>query len=363
MRNLSMLMTLALLSGAAGAQSTRVKDIARLEGVRTNQLVGYGLVVGLEGSGDSKQTLFTVQSTVNMLSRFGVQVPATQVKVKNVAAVMITADLPAFARSGDQIDIQVSSVGDARSLQGGTLLQTPLTGADSQVYAVAQGSVSIGGFSAGGGGGSQVKNHPTVGRIPNGALVEKEVPMTIAEGDHLTFSLRRADFTTAARFATAVQKSTGAIAIAEDAGRVRIMIPADQKANTVQFISRIGEVSVDVDPVAKVVINERTGTIVIGGAVRLSTVAVAHGSLTVAVTPDPIISQPAPFTKGKPVVVPKVDVKVTEDRASTMMIKSGDTVEQLIKGLNAIKATPRDIIAILQAIKQAGALNAELEVL
>jgi len=353
----------ALTATAAGAQTTRVKDIARLEGVRSNQLVGYGLVVGLDGSGDSKQTLFTVQSMVNMLNKFGVQVAATQVKVKNVAAVMVTASLPAFARPGDQIDVQVSSLGDAASLQGGTLLQTTLQGGDSQIYAVAQGAVSIGGFAGGGGGSTQVKNHPTVGRIPEGALVEKEVPMTIVDGDHLTFSLRQADFTTASRMATAIQKATGASAVAEDGGRIRVDIPATEKANAVQFISRVGDVSVDVDPVAKVVINERTGTIVIGGAVRLSPVAVAHGNLTVAVTAQPLVSQPVSLSKGKTAVATKTSVKVTEDRASTMMIKSGDTVEELIKGLNAIKATPRDIVAILQAIKEAGALNAELEVL
>lgn len=363
MRLAVILACLALAATAAGAQTTRVKDIARLEGVRSNQLVGYGLVVGLDGSGDSKQTIFTVQSMVNMLNKFGVQVPATQVKIKNVAAVMITASLPAFARSGDQIDVQVSSLGDARSLQGGILLQTGLQGADSQVYAVAQGAVSIGGFAGGGGGSSQVKNHPTAGRIPGGALVEKEVPMTIADGDHLTFSLRQADFTTAARMATAIQKATGANAIAEDGGRIRVDIPAADKANAVLFISKVGDVSVDVDVIAKVVINERTGTIVIGGAVRLSPVAVAHGNLTVAVSTEPLVSQPAPLSKGKTATATKTDVKVTEDRASTMMIKSGDTVEDLIKGLNAIKATPRDIVAILQAIKEAGALNAELEVL
>lgn len=363
MRISLLVISLALLGVPACAQTTRVKDIARLEGVRTNQLVGYGLVVGLDGSGDSKQTLFTVQSMVNMLNKFGVQVPATQVKVKNVAAVMITATLPAFARSGDQIDVQVSSMGDARSLQGGILLQTPLIGADSQVYAVAQGALSIGGFASAGGGSSVTKNHPTVARIPNGALVEKEVPMTITEGDHLTFALRLADFTTATRMAAAIRKVTGATAVAEDGGSIRVDIPATDKANPVPFISRVGDVSVEVDPVAKVVINERTGTIVIGGAVRLSPVAVAHGNLTVAITTVPVIAQPAPLSKGKTVVAAVTDVKVIEDRASTMMIKSGNTVEELIKSLNAIKATPRDIIAIIQAIKEAGALNADLEVL
>ena len=354
---------LALSASGARAQMVRIKDLVRLEGVRSNQLVGYGLVVGLEGSGDSAQTLFTTQSMTNMLSRFGVEVSAAQVKTKNVAAVMITADLPAFARSGDRIDVAVSSLGDARSLQGGTLLQTPLLGADSQVYAVAQGSVSIGGLAAGGGGASVTKNHPTAGRIPNGALVEKEVPMTVAEGDHLSLSLRQADFSTAAKIAQAIGAATGTTASAADAGQVRVAIPDQYRGDPVAFVAKIGDLSVEAEPVSKVVINEKTGTIVIGGAVRLTPVAVAQGSLTVAISTEPIVSQPAPLSNGKTVAAAKTDVSVKEDRASTMLLKSGNTIEDLIKALNAIKATPRDIIAILQAIKEAGGLQGELEIL
>lgn len=363
---LSLLMAgLLLLAIPASAVTTRIKDIARVEGVRGNQLVGYGLVVGLEGTGDSKQTLFTVQSIANMLSRFGVTVPAGQVKVKNVAAVMITADLHAFSRTGDKIDVLVSSVGDARTLQGGTLLQTPLMGADQQVYAVAQGPLSIGGFSGGGGGGATVKNHPTVGRIPEGALVEKEVPMTITDsnGEQFSLSLREPDFSAAARVAQAVTATAGAKAWAEDGGRVKVEIPEKYRATPVSFLAMVGEVPVSIEPAAKVVLNERTGTIVIGGAVKLSTVAVAHGGLTVSVSTQPQVSQPAPVSDGKTVVTAKKDVKVTEDKASTILINSGDTIEDLIKALNTIKATPRDIIAILQAIKEAGGLQAELEVL
>lgn len=362
---LNAIAALGLLAAApaARAQTAPVKNLARLEGVRANQLVGYGLVVGLEGSGDSKQTQFTIQSITNMLSRFGVEVPANQVKVKNVAAVMVTADLPAFARGGDRIDVTVSSLGDARTLQGGILLQTPMSGADGEVYSVAQGAVSIGGFSAGGGGASVTKNHPTVGRIPNGATVEKEVPMTVVEGDHLSFTLNRPDFGTAARMAAAIEKATGAKSTADDAGRVRVAIPANYKANPVQFVAMVSDVSVQSETVAKIVINERTGTIVIGGGVRLSQVAVAHGNLTVSVSTDPLISQPEPLTTGQTVAVPVKTVSVEEDRAATVMIEAGESVEDLIKALNAIKATPRDIIAILQAIKQAGGLQGDLEVL
>ncbi|HEY3269345.1 MAG TPA: flagellar basal body P-ring protein FlgI [Armatimonadota bacterium] len=355
---------LSLLAGSTFAQTVRVKDLARLEGVRANQLVGYGLVVGLDGTGDSKQTLFTVQSTVSMLNRMGVTVPNGQVNLKNVAAVMVTADLVAFARNGDRIDVTVSSLGDARTLQGGVLLQTPLNGADGGTYAVAQGAVSIGGFSAGGGGSTTVKNHPTVGRIPNGAMVEKEVPMSISEDNHLVLSLSRADFTSAARIAKAIEVSTGATATAEDAGRVKVDIPAKWRGNPVPFVAQVDDVSVDVEPVSKVVINERTGTIVIGGAVRLSPVAVAHAGLTVSVKTTPVVSQPAPLSKnGTTVIVPKTKTTVSEPPANTVLIDGGDTVEDLIRALNAIKATPRDIIAIIQAIKEAGGLQAELEVL
>ncbi len=348
--------------GAARAQTTRVKDITRLEGVRANQLVGYGLVVGLEGSGDSKQTQFTTQSVTSMLSRYGVAVPAGQVKVKNVAAVMITASLPAFARSGDTIDVTVSSLGDANSLQGGVLLQTPLMGADQAVYAVAQGGVSIGGFSAGGGGTTVTKNHPTTGRIPGGALVEKEVPMQLSSNGHLQFSLQRPDFTMATKIAKAIQASTGASASADDGGRVTVDLPEQYRANPVSFLATIGDLTVEAEPVNKIVINERTGTIVIGGAIRLSPVAIAHGGLTVAISTQPVVSQPTPKSKGATTVVPQVDVTTEEARAATVML-NGSTLDDLIKALNTIKATPRDIIAILQAIKEAGGIQGELEIL
>lgn len=356
-------LSLAAFPSACLAQTAPVKNIARLEGVRANQLVGYGLVVGLEGSGDSAQTQFTIQSITNMLSRFGVEVPANQVKVKNVAAVMVTVDLPAFSRSGDRLDVTVSSMGDARTLQGGILLQTPLAGADGEVYAVAQGAVSIGGFAAGGKGASVTKNHPTAGRVPNGATVEKEVPMTVADEGYLTFALNRPDFGTAARMASAIESATGAKAAAEDAGRVRVPIPDKYRSNPVPFVALVSDVPVQAESVSRIVINERTGTIVIGAGVRLSSVAVAHGGLTVSVSTDPYISQPEPLSPGKTVTVPVKTVGATEDRASAVMIRAGESVEDLVKALNAIKATPRDIIAILQAIKQAGGLQGDLEVL
>jgi flagellar P-ring protein precursor FlgI len=355
-------LALLLLCGGTRAQSTRIKDITRPEGVRANQLVGYGLVVGLEGTGDSKQTVFTTQSLANMLSRLGVEAGG-DIKVKNVAAVMLTAQLPAFARPGDAIDVSVSSLGDARSLQGGTLLQSPLQGADGETYAVAQGALSIGGFAAGGGGASVTKNHPTVGRIPNGALVEKDVPMAVTDGSRLSFSLQRPDFTTASRIVKAIEESTGATASADDAGRIRVEIPEKYRSNPVAFMSIVGELPVEAEPVSKVVINERTGTIVIGGAARISPVALAQGSLTVSIATTPVISQPEPKSHGETVVVPQKDVSVEENRASTLLLKSGDTIEDLIKALNAVKATPRDIIAILQAVKEAGALHGELEIL
>lgn len=355
--------TLFLLGISSYAQTIRIKDAIRVEGARSNQLVGYGLVVGLDGTGDSQQTQFTVQSVTNMLNRFGIQVSASQVKVKNVAAVMVTADLPAFVKSGDRIDIQISSMGDAKSLQGGTLLQTPLFGADQQVYAVGQGGLSIGGFSAGGGGSSVSKNHPTVARIPNGALVEKEVPMSLVSGDSILLSLEKPDFTMASKIAKAIENNAATTAKAEDGGRVRVKIPQQYAQNPVDFIAKIEDIPVEMEPVAKIVINERTGTIVIGGAARLSPVAVSQGGLTVTITQDITVSQPPALSGGSTVVKPTKQVTAKEQTANTLILEPGNTLEDLVKALNAIKATPRDIIAILQAIKEAGGLSGELEIL
>ena len=347
------------------APTVRVRDIARVQSVRSNQLVGYGLVVGLDGTGDSAQSPFTLQSVVAMLQRFGVAVDAKGLKTKNAAAVMVTLEIPAFAKNGSKLDVTVSSLGDAAALQGGTLLQTPLLGADDQVYAIAQGSVSIGGFSAGGGGGgsSVTKNHPTTGRVPEGALVEREINTRIAEADgSLRINLNDADFDNASRVASAVNERLGAgTAVAEDAASVRVRPPGQYDGDLVRLIADLGEVRVQPSTPAKVVLNERTGTVVIGGAVRIAPVAIAHGSLTVDIQTDVEVSQPLPLSGGSTKVVPQTGVKVNEPHAAVMEFHPGTTLAELVRALNALQVTPRDIVAIIQAIKAAGALYADLE--
>jgi len=358
-------LTLAFLaSPVANAQAVRIKDIADIEGVRGNQLTGYGLVVGLDGTGDTQQTLFTVQSVANMLQSFGINITG-KIKVKNIAAVMITADLPPFARPGTKIDVVVSSLGDARSLQGGTLMQAPLKAANDEVYAVAQGPVSVGGFTAGGGGTTVTKNHTTVGRVPGGAIVEKAVRTDIGDGSDLKVLLRDADFLTASRTASAINGKLGdGVARAVDANTISIAIPTAYAGNAVGLIADIGDLAVEKDSPAKVVVNERTGTVVIGSAVRIAPVAIAHGSLSIEISTEFSISQPKEFSKrGSTVVVPTKNVAATEQQANLMSINGGSTIEELIAALNALKVTPRDIIAILQALKQGGALSAVLEVI
>jgi flagellar P-ring protein precursor FlgI len=353
-----------LLTVQAGlAQQIRIKDITRLAGARENQLLGYGIVVGLNGTGDSRQTTFTTQSVANMLQRFNLQVSASEIRLKNVAAVMLSAQLPPFICSGDKIDITVSSLGDAASLQGGILLQAPLMGADGKTYAVAQGGVSIGGFSAEGAGASVTKNHPTVGRIPNGALVEAEVPMALTADGVLSLSLNSPDFATADRIAKAINQFLGAArAGVRDEAYVDISIPDAYFGRTAEFISDIGKLTVEPDNVAKVIINERTGTIVVGGNVKITPVAVAHQGLSVKITTDYAVSQPAPFSGGETVAIPMGNVQPEEKNAYLQAI-GGSTIDELVKTLNAIKVTPKDIVAILQAIKQSGALQAELVIL
>lgn len=347
----------------AAVPTVRVRDIARVQSVRPNQLVGYGLVVGLNGTGDTVQSPFTVQSVVSMLQRFGVAVDTRRLKSKNVAAVMLTAEIPAFARNGSRLDVTVSSLGDASSLQGGTLLQTPLLGADEQVYAVAQGSVSIGGFSAGGNGSGVIKNHPTAGRVPGGALVEREIPMALTESDGaIRVNLSEPDFQNAARVAAALNAHLGeGSAVAEDAATVRVG-PGSGSGDVVSLIARIEGVRLQPATAAKVVLNERTGTVIIGGDVRIAPVAVAHGSLTIEIQTDYQISQPAPLTgRAETVTVPVSGVKAEEAKAAVMELRAGTTMADLVRALNALQVTPRDIVAIIQAIKQAGALYAELE--
>jgi flagellar P-ring protein precursor FlgI len=344
-------------------QTVRIKDIARIEGARSNQLFGYGLVVGLDGTGDSQQTLFTTQTIANMLLKMGITVPAARMKVKNVAAVMVTADLPPFLRPGTKVDVLVSSLGDARSLQGGVLLQTPLQAANGQVYAVAQGSVSVGGFTAGGGGNTVSKNFTTVGRIPDGAIVEQAVPATLNGGGAVNILLDNPDFTTAVRVARAVDQKLGSgSATALDAATVQIK--ADGVQNPTALIADVGELTVAEATVAKVVVNERTGTVIIGGPVQISPVAVAHGSLSVEVSTDFQVSQPEPLTGGgQTAVVPQTQVKAQEEPARLVHLQPGTTLEELVRALNELKVTPRDLVAILQALKQAGALHAELEII
>lgn len=346
--------------------ATRIKDIASFDGVRDNQLIGYGLVVGLNGSGDSDQTKFPVQSLTNLLERSGVTINRSDITVKNIAAVMVTATLPPMAKQGTRLDVLVSSMGDAKSLSGGTLLMTPLKGGDGQVYAVAQGAVSTSGFSYGGQAASSQKNHPTAGRVPEGALVERELPYVLSNRSQLRLNLHRPDFTTASRVASVINgKFQGSIAVCTDPGSVTLTIPDKYQGNTVEFAAALEGLQVQPDVPAKVVLNERTGTIVIGNDVRISTVAVAHGNLTLTIKETPEVSQPAPFNRGgETVVVPRTSVKVKEDKGSGLfLLKQGASIGDVVKALNAIGVTPRDLIGIMQAIKAAGALQGELEII
>jgi flagellar P-ring protein precursor FlgI len=351
----------ALCSASFADEPTmRLKDISQIEGARSNQLVGYGLIVGLNGTGDSQQVAFTNQSIVNMLLKFGVSVSGS-VTVKNAAAVMVTADLPAFQRPGSKIDVVVSSLGDCSSLQGGTLLQTPLQAADGNVYAVAQGEMSIGGFRAGGGGNNVSKNHATAGRIPGGALVERDVPATLSDGRTITVFLNNPDFATAARAAQAINTALGqGSAVAQDASTIKVTPP---NGNLVSTLAIVGDLQVEESSVARVIVNERTGTVVIGGNVKLSAAAIAHGDLTVEISTKKTVVQPEALSKGKTTVVPDVTTKVSEQKSGLMYLDPGTSLEDLVEALNQLKVTPRDIIAILQSLKQAGALHAEIEVI
>lgn len=348
------------------AEAVRIKDIAAVEGVRENSLIGYGLVIGLNGTGDKTGTTFTVQTLSSMLKKMGIAVEPSAVKVKNVAAVMVTAKLPPFVKTGSRIDVVVSSLGDATSLQGGTLLLTPLKGADQQVYAVAQGPISIGGFIGGKEGDSVQKNHPTAGRVAEGAQVEKEVGFPFLHKERFNLLLRQQDFTTALRISQAINAQLGgeAVASAVDSGTITLQVPDFYKGRLVELLAAIESLEVTVDLPARVVVNERTGTIVMGDQVRISEVAVSHGNLTIRVKTDFQVSQPPPFAPegSETVVVPQRQTEVREEDAQILMLR-GATIGEVVRGLNAIGVTPRDLIAILQAIKAAGALQAELEIL
>jgi flagellar P-ring protein precursor FlgI len=356
----------ALVSAPLAARSgARVKDIASLQGIGSTPLIGYGLVVGLNKTGDRRQTIFSTQTLINMLQRFGLSVPAGQVKIENVAAVLVTADLPTYARAGARIDVTASSVGDARSLQGGTLLATPLRGPEGQVHAVAQGPLSIGGFGGGGGGNTVAVNHLTVGRVPNGALVQVGSGASLPSADTLALALREPDFLSAARLADAVNTELGAEAArVVDPGTVVVKVPEAYRGAVADLMARLEVLPVDTDAPARVVINERSGTVVVGGAVRLGPAAVAHGNLSVRISTKFEVSQPTPFARGgDTAVVPNVDVDVREQAARLVALEEGTTLDAVVRALNALGATPRDIIAIMQALKAAGALRAEIVIL
>ena len=352
-------------TSAFGESGTRLKDVASMQGVESTPLIGYGLVVGLNKTGDKRQTIFSAQTLANMLERFGVSVPAGQIKIENVAAVLVTAELPAYARAGARVDVTASSVGDARSLQGGTLLATPLRGGDGQIYALAQGPLSIGGFGGGTGGNSVQVNHLTVGRVPSGAQVQIGSGAKLAASDTITLALREPDFVSAARIAEAVNGELGDDqASVIDPGSVSIKVPEQYRANIATLMARLEVLPVQSDTVARVVINERTGTVVVGGQVRIGAAAVAHGSLSVRISTQFEVSQPNAFSKGgDTTVVPNEQVDVHENSAQLVTLQEGTTLDSVVRALNALGATPRDIIAIMQALKAAGALRAELVVL
>jgi len=348
---------------AAMGGGVRVKDIAIVSGVRDNQLAGYGLVAGLAGDGD-KNPVQTLQTIANILQRFGLTVPSATLTAKNVAIVLVTADIPAFKKTGMRLDVNVASMGDAKSLQGGVLLQTPLLGADGKVYAVAQGALVLGAVSSGteGGGGASVqKNHPTVGLIADGALVEREIPAQIISDHHLELILREADFTTAARLAMALNNTFTNSSLALDSTTVRVRVPDEFENDPVDFISLLEAVKVETDIPARIVINERTGTIVTTSHIQISSCAVSHGNLTINIASTLNVSQPNPFSRtGETKVTQQTDTKVKEEKGAMVPLPDLPTVEKVASALNSLGVTPRDMMSVFQAMKEAGALQAEL---
>lgn len=364
------LVSLAVFAMAFEAQAVRVKDIAALQGVRSNQLLGYGLVTGLNGTGDDmKKSRFTLQAIYNMIVRNGITINPDNIddiKLKNIAAVMVTAQLPSFARPGSTLDVHVSSVGDAKSLAGGTLLMTPLHGADNKVYAVAQGPLAIGAFSFGGKAAQAQKNHPNAGNIPGGAIIEGTVPVALGNNGTLLYQLSEADFTTANNMAETINTTFGPdTAHPLDSGAVQIIIPEQLRNNTVQFISSVENLDVKADSIARVVVNERTGTIVMGKDVTLSTVAVSHGNLSLIIKENVDVVQPNPLAAGQTVAAPNTNIAISEEPGELVVLdmKEGVTIGEIASALNAIGATPRDLIAIFQAIKAAGSMHGELVIL
>ncbi|MEG0047229.1 MAG: flagellar basal body P-ring protein FlgI [Comamonas sp.] len=366
------LLVLAAL-GASGltlpAHATRIKEVAAIQGVRSNQLTGYGLVVGLDGTGDqTTQMPYTKQALANYLEQMGISLPASgnaaQLQLKNVAAVIITGELPAFAQPGQSIDINVSSMGNAKSLKGGTLVATPLRGADGEVYALAQGNVVVGGAGASAGGSKVQVNHLSAGRVPKGAQVERSVPSPINEGNSITLGLNQTDFQTADKVVRAINQRMGSgTATALDGRTVQVNAPADP-GSRVRMIAEIQEMPIEVSkPAAKVVINARTGSIVLNQAVTLGPCAIAHGNLSITISTTPVISQPAPFSQGQTVVAQKSDIQVKQEPGKVINMTNSPQLTDVVRALNSLGATPQDLLAILQAIKAAGAMDAELEVI
>lgn len=366
MKTLQALLLALAVALAPLADAARIKEVASVAGVRSNPLTGYGLVVGLDGTGDqTTQAPFTGQSLTAMLQQFGVLLPqGVTMQPRNIAAVMVTASLPAFAQPGQQLDINVSSIGNAKSLRGGTLIATPLRGADGQVYAIAQGNLVVGGAGASAGGSKVQINHLSAGRIPAGALVERSVPTPLSHGDFIQFDLNSSDFGTARAVAQAINKAKGAgVAQALDGRVVRVRAPSTPDER-VAFLADVENLAVDsAAPAARVVINARTGSIVMNQAVTLSACAVAHGSLSVTISSTPVISQPNALSGGQTVVAEKADIAIRQEPGSLIQLPAGARLSDVVKALNSLGATPQDLLAILQAMKSAGALNAELEVI
>ena len=366
MRRLIPLLVFITLSLPAMSHATRVKDMSWVQGVRSNKLVGYGLVVGLNDTGDDYRSTFTLQSLVTMLRQMGVKIDSSTLRVRNVAAVIVTAELPPFTMPGARIDVTISSIGNADSLQGGVLVMTPLRAANGEVYAVAQGPLSVGGYSFSGASGSvSQKNHTTTARIPNGATIERKVEVDLNGRDKIVLVLRESDFSTAANLAKSVNEALEGDdnAKAMDPGTVVVTVPESYEGNIVGLVAAIEQLQVKVDRPAKVVINERTGTIIMGSNVRISTVAISHGPLHISIREQPEVSQPQPFSQGQTVVVPRTQLEVTEREDRLRLVEEGVSIGEVVRALNALGVSPRDLVDILQAIKIAGALDADLEII
>lgn len=353
-----------ILAGLPAAAQVRLKDVVTIEGVRGNQLIGYGLVIGLQGTGDQlRNTPFTQQSLAAMLERMGINVADARVQTKNAAAVIVTATLPAFARQGTPIDVQVSSLGDSKSLNGGTLIVTPLMGADGEVYAVAQGPVVVGGFAAAGAAQSVTSGVTTQGKVPNGGLVEREVPMSLRGLDSIRLALRSPDFTTAVRVEEVLNRSFGAgTARALDLGTVEMQVPPGFRDRLPNMVAQLEQLTIQPQTPARVVVDERTGTIVVGDQVRVDPVAITHGNLVVRITESPVASQPNPLSQGETVVLPRTQVEVDDQRGKKLaVLPKATTLKDVVDGLNALGLAPRDLIAVLSALKASGALHADLQ--